>query len=537
MAGWLRTTMGRRGFLATAGAGLAMTGLDSTSVFAAGTQARPPAAGPRRVDYAMPTLTFDDPDTQRLLGPVYEAALTDLVGINTVYADPATYDGAGLLSYPPGTFVRAGGGYPEPQRWTRDAAVNAWNAASLLGPLVARNTLLAMVDRRSDGSLIVQQDNQWWDQVVWIVGAWHHYLVTGDRSFLAEVYPVSAHTLAARAAANRDAAHGLFQGPSFMNDGIAGYPAPPWEPGVDSSFVLDYPASATLLCLSTNCLYHGAYLAAADMAEELGRPTDATAHRAAAANLRQAINRYLWRPDAGNYGYFVHGADASAGQLDTSQEGAGLAFAVLLGVADPDRTRLLLDNAHWEPHGIVNSWPTFARFSDQQPGRHNVSIWPMVHAMFGHAAAAGGRVDLFARALTQLAQLVSASGDGFYEVYNAKTGAVDGGWQTDGSGRLTHWTSEPDQTWSATGFLRMVYYGLFGLRFSPTGVDFAPTLPPGWGPVQLSGLPYRDATVDITVLGAGNRVTACEIDGRPARPTLPGDSTGPHNVRITLSDK
>jgi Bacterial alpha-L-rhamnosidase 6 hairpin glycosidase domain len=533
----------RRGILGSAGSGVvagtfAAAGLTAATAPAAYADT-PATAGSRaggggRIGYTMPTLAFGDAATQSLLGAAYESALTDLFGINTAYAEPATYDAAKLVTYPGGTFIRAGGGYPSPQRWTRDAAINAWNAASLLSPVTGRNTLWAVVDRQADGSLIVQQDNQWWDQVVWTVSAWNHYLVTGDRAFLADAYATTANTLAAREAKNLDSDYGLFQGPSFMNDGIAGYPAPPWTTGVDSSFVLDYPHTDQLMCLSTNCLYYGAYQAAASMADALGHGSDADRYRGAAGKLRDAINRHLWREDAGLYGYFVHGADPLAGTLDTSQEGAGLAFAVLLGVADADRTRRLIANTHWQPHGIVNVWPAFDRFSDDQPGRHNVSVWPMVHSLFGHATAAAGRADLFGRAVEELATLVRGSDNGFYELYNSLSGAVDGGWQTGGDGTASHFTSQPDQAWSATGYLRMIVSGLAGVGFTEQGLKLAPTLPAGWGQVTLGGLPYRDATLDITLTGAGTRVRACKIDGRSAAPLVRADTSGHHTVEITL---
>ncbi|SEF67308.1 hypothetical protein SAMN05216223_101681 [Actinacidiphila yanglinensis] len=537
----------RRGILGTAGTGVVagtlaaagLAGLGATSAHAdepsrAGIpQGNRPGGG--RVGYTMPTLAFGDAATQQLLGTAYESALTDLFGINTAYADPGTYDAAKLVTYPSGSFVRAGGGYPSPQRWTRDAAVNAWNAASLLGPVIGRNTLWAVIDR-GDGGLIVQQDNQWWDQVIWVLGAWNHYLVTGDRDFLADAYTTSVNTLTARRAKNLNADFGLFQGPSFMNDGIAGYPAPPWSSGINSSFVLDYPHTDELMCLSTNCLYYGAYQAAGNMAQALGHQADAAAHRAAAKSVRDAVNTHLWREDAGLYGYFVHGQDTLAGRLDTSQEGAGLAFAVLLGVADADRARRVVAATHWEPHGIVNVWPHFERFSDDQPGRHNVSVWPMVHSMFGHAAAVAGRADLFARAVQELASLVRSSDNSFYELYNSQSGAVDGGWQTGGDGTESHFTSQPDQAWSATGYLRMILSGLFGVGFTEEGLRLSPTLPSGWGTVTLGGLAYRDATLDITLTGSGGRVRSCTVDGRRSAPVLPAAATGHHTVEIALGD-
>lgn len=106
--------------------------------------------------------------------------------------------------------------------------------------------------------------------------------------------------------------------------------------------------------------------------------------------------------------------------------------------------------------------------------------------------------------------------------------------QTDGSGQITHWVSQPDQTWSATGFLRMVYRGLFGLSFTPQALKFTPSLPPGWGPVSLTGLPYRDMTLDITLTGAGNSIQSVTVDGHRQAPLLPSAGGGHHTVQITL---
>lgn len=479
--------------------------------------------------YTMPVLTFADPVTRRSLGTVYTAALTALAGSHTVHADPAVYDRAGLLAYPPGTIVGAGGGYPAPQRWTRDAAVNAWNAASLLAPAVGRNTLWSVVDRGPHGP-VVQQDDQWWDQVVWILAARHHYRITGDREFLSEAYRTGANTLAARRRSDFDTGLGLFRGPGFMNDGISGYPSPPASPAVRSSFVLDHPGTGRLMCLSTNCLYYGAHSALADMADSLGDAEQAASLRADAVRLRTAIDRHLWREEAGTYAYLRH----EDGTLDTSQEGAGLALALLCEVADSERAGLVLDNTHWQPHGIVDVWPHFPRFDDDRPGRHNVMVWPVVHGLYGNAAAAAGRTDLFARSVERLAALVARSGMRFYEVYDSVGGEVDGGWQEGGSGRTEHFVSQPDQTWSVTAYLRLIHEGLFGLTFAEDAVRLRPCLPAHWGPVTLRGLRYRDMTLDIGLSGGGSRVRSCTVDGRPAEPVVRADGTGHHTVDLVL---
>ena len=127
-----------------------------------------------------PTLRFENPEVQSRLAPPFERALQNLLDLNAVPYDPKVYNRTGLMKGD--RFIRAGGGYDQP--WTRDAAINSWNAASLFAPDLARDTLWAATVPDEKGEPIVQRDNQWWDKVIWIVGAWNHYETTGDRAFL-----------------------------------------------------------------------------------------------------------------------------------------------------------------------------------------------------------------------------------------------------------------------------------------------------------------------------------------------------------------
>jgi hypothetical protein len=513
----------RRVFVAAGAASALTIASGAAPALAAATNS---AAHPGR----RPLLRFSDPALQTLLGSPYQNALVNLLDVNSIPYDPGVYNRTGLLTDPPGLMFRAGGGYEQP--WTRDASINCWNAGSLLSARVARNTLWAVCERREDGQLIVQQDNQWWDQVIWAVAAWSHHTLTGDRQFLPNAYETVTNTLAQARATRYDKDHGLFRGPAVMQDGIAGYPTPPYEPGNGSSFVLDHEGSDQLMCLSTNCLHVGAFRSAARMAQALGRPQqEIRALHAEADELRRRINEQLWIRETGLYGYFLHGQGRRAGELDPSEESLGLALAVIFGVADRHRTALLLDRHHRLPHGVVSVWPHFGRFSDERPGRHEGMVWPMIQGYWAQAAALGGRVDLLAEEISKLASLVRGSDGEFYELYDPLSGAVHGGWQVG-----HQWDSQPQQTWSATAYLSMVHNGVFGMRFDTDGLRFAPSLPDGWGPVRLSALPYRDATLDVTLNGRGNRVRRVAFDGRHApHAFVPADSTGTHRLVIELA--
>ena len=476
-----------------------------------------------------PRLTFQSRAVQNTLGTAYQAALENLLRTNTVPDLTRAHDASGLLTGDPAFFIQAGGGYDQP--WTRDASLNSWNAASLLEPDAARNTLWAVCQRDAGGALTIQKDSQWWDEVIWLTGAWNHYAVTGDRAFLTAAYGVAQEALARMRREHYSAEHGLFQGPAFFTDGIAGYPEPEYEPKNPSAFVLDNHYTDKIMVLSTNCVYYNACKCASQMATELGRPaSEAKQYDLAANALKIAINKNLWMPEKSTYGFFVHGAGPLAGRVYPSQEGIGLSFAIMFGVASPAQAKSVLENAYRSPHGITAQWPHFPRFDDAHPGRHNGIVWPLVNGMFACAAAKAGRTDLFQSETEDAAALAAGSGHRFFEIYNAQTGVPDGGWQ---SGH--QWDSQPDQTWSATAYLRMIHSGLFGLTFTPNALSFAPTLPAGWGPVTLSGVRYRKAVLSIVLQGRGSHIAKFLYDGKPlAEPAVPSQAAGTHVIVIML---
>jgi glycogen debranching enzyme len=496
-----------------------------SSAFGAG------VAQPRVAAHA-PKLRFENRKLDAQMGAAYQAAERNLMVVNTVPVvggRNGEYGQTGLLKAPM-EFVRAGGGYDQP--WTRDASVNSWNAASLLEPEVARNTLWAVVKRGQDGRLVVQQDKEWWDQIVWVTAAWHHYEVTGDREFLRRAYETAVDTLQVDREAHYNVRYGLFEGPAFLNDGIAGYPAPPADKTESrGSFVLSYPGADKLMTLSTNCLYVAAYENAARMAETLGRPAEEVAAlRERGERLAARVRSRFWMAKEGRFGYLIHGAGPEAGRLENFQEGSGEAFAVLFGVATPEEARAVVRHTTWMQFGVPDVWPSFARYSVKKPGRHNAIVWPMVEGFWGDAAARAGDTKAFARAMSGVARLALGSGGDFFEIYSGTTGRPDGGWQVG-----THWKSQPDQTWSATAYLRMVFTDMFGMRFRPDGIAFEPTLPRGWGTVRLTGVQYRGAVLTVELRGAGDRVKAFRLDGkRMKRAWFPATLRGRHVVQIVL---
>lgn len=427
--------------------------------------------------------------------------------------------------------IMAGLDYNTP--WTRDAAINTWNGAGLIFPEVAKNTLLSVV-QPPDAASGVRIAGQYWDAIIWTQGAWAYYLYTGDREFLKLAIETVTNSLKWFEETEFDPADGLFRGPACYGDGVAAYPDRYAATIGGSSFILDWlqrnPQDAAkkgvgmpMKALSTNCLYQNAYVLAGIMAAELGlEPRRDWADKAEA--LRAAINKYFWNDRTGRFRY-LHD---QWGGCDR-EEGLGHSFALLLGLADTARAAKVLDSVHCTPYGIPCVWPSYERYDvpgREAFGRHSGTVWPHVQGFWAEAAARHNRPDIFERELTALASNAIRDGQ-FTEIYDPVTGLPTGGRQEDKAKGICDCRAKDRQTWSATAYIRMVFLGLCGMRFTPAGLSFEPCTVTGLKMLKLSGLRYRSMKLDIEITGTGRTVRELTINGTPSPDrTVPCDLKG-----------
>ena len=477
------------------------------------------------------TLKFEGTRFRDTLVKAYQEARDNLLVTNTLVADEKKHNRTGLLAGAPPKFFRAGSHYQDP--WTRDASVNAWNAGSLLCPQAARNTLWAVCERLPNGRLIIQKDCNWWDKLIWVTAAWNHFATTGDEAFLAAAYEATEESLNEMYATRFDREFGLFQGPSHLNDGVAGYPEPFVESPGSNSFILTHAGSETIMTLSSNAIACHAARCAARMANALRKaPEIAREWDRKADAVREAINRHLWLPKKGAYAYFMNGDAPHRGTVAEFQEATGVALAVHFGIADADRAARIVAQAKTTPFGTALVEPEIPRYSrENHISRHGRIIWPMAQGYWATATAATGNVALFQRETEALVGLAKGSDWDFCEIYSPADGKPNGGWQSG-----WEWNSCNHQTWSATAYLRMIHYGLFGMQFEPAGIRFAPTLPEDWGNATLSNLLYRGQPLEVALRGKGARVGQFRINGKVAtEPLLPAVAQGPRRVEILLA--
>ena len=454
----------------------------------------------------------------------FKAAVRNLTEINSVVCPFEKYNNTGLLDPEVPFMIRAGGRYPTP--WTRDASVNSWNCASIIEPKVAQNTLFAVCEKDIDGGITIQMDNQVWDKIVWAIGAYNHYLVTLDKEFLKTAYHVVAKALEYMEENSFSRQYGLFKGGSFFNDGIAGYPADLYTPGNGSSFVGDHEATREIMCLSTNCLYFRSYEIASEMSRILDYTDAAALYDKKAEAIRDAIESGLWNEEKGMYSYFLY----PDGRRYDAQEATGNLFAILFKLCDRQKCERILASLKTYEYGLPSIYELFeGRSTKEKPARHNNLIWPFINAWYVTAAAKNGRIDLMEKEMEHILTLVEKSHYEFYEIYNSYDGSVDGGWQTG-----VHCNSEYDQTWSATGYIGAVFYGLFGIEISEDHIAVYPHLPQRYADASLSGIEIGGKRVSIALKGWGDKIEKVIINGNAAEKPVIDRTAEPCDVEIYL---
>lgn len=451
----------------------------------------------------------------------FNSAVHNVADINIVPCVYEIYNGTDLLRHP--FMVRAGGNYHTP--WTRDTAINTWQAVNFINPEVARSTLFAVCTKNEAGEPVIQPDVQTWDQIIWTIGAWNYYLSTGDEEFLETAKGIIERALKTHRENRFNKKYRLFRGGSFFNDGISGYPLECHDPELRDSFAPSHPVVETIMCLSTNCLYCEAYRIYGEIALHFNDNEEASMALSFHNELKANINRIFRSDELGRYRYILY----PDGHYDDSQEASGHAFAVLFDIYPEDKQPELLRKLTVSERGVVSVWPPFTNlYSDSKPGRHNNLIWPFLNGMLIQAAAKC-RMDVFAgEELNRITELYKNSKFRFFEIYSPYTGKEYGGWQVN---RV--WDSCRDQTWSATCYIGAFIHGFFGIRCTKDGVCFSPCIPENLKDSELSRLQLHGMMLTVKINGYGTKIEKFTLDGKKCEPFVYYDNK-PHLIEITL---
>lgn len=420
-------------------------------------------------------------DNQQL-NEAYRIAIGDIVG------NILPYENEGKIRR---CFI-AGLDYDMP--WTRDAAINSMFACNLLFPDIAKNTLFAVCENKKGEHFI---GGQYWDKVIWILGAKYYVDVNADKEFEDFALKTSVRTLHEMEENEFDCEIGLFRGPAVYGDGIAAYPNQYAKVKNESGilfWVRDNPDKKAekgfgipMFALSTNCLYYQVY-------KTLANWTKDNIYQQKADALKNAINSSFWNKERGSYDYLKDESQA--------QEGLGLAFAILFGVADSDQTKAILRNVYCSKHGIPCVHPNFERYQKLgEYGRHSGTVWPMVQGWYALANYIVGEREKTEKDLYLMAEKAVRDLH-FSEIYHPLTGLPYGGIQetcTANGSKMLMWRSYRKQTWSATAFLALVLYTVIGIKIESNCLTIKPHFPQGVGRVSISDLKIRGLILDIEI--------------------------------------
>ncbi len=394
--------------------------------------------------------------------------------------------------------------------WTRDVSYSILLAFAYHEPEVAKISLRRKVrrgrivqDTGSGGAWPVSSD-----RTTWVLAAWEIYKVTGDRAWLDEVYPIIKNSLEDDYKTLYDSKTGLYSGESsFLDWREQTYPK--WMDNRDIYVSQN---------LGTNVVHYQAHRILAEMARIKGEPHETYEMRA--YGIKKGINAFLWMKEQGYYAQYRYGRDELI--FSPRFEALGEALAILFGVADEERAASIIARSPLTEFGATCIFPQIPGI----PPYHNNGIWPFVQSYWNWAAAKTGNEAVLNHGL---ASIYRAAGLFLtnYENMVAETGDFLG----------TEVNSER-MLWSMAGNLAMVHRVFMGMEFETDGLYLNPVVPEVYGGKKvLSRFPYRKATLDMTVLGHGNRIKSVTINGEQKdQAFVPADAKGPYTIVIELSD-
>jgi len=394
--------------------------------------------------------------------------------------------------------------------WTRDISYSILLAFAYHEPEIAKISLMKKVSRDriiqdtgSGGAWPVSSD-----RTTWALAAWEIYKVTGDKDWLSQSYQIIKNTLEDDYK-TLTSTTGMYKGESsFLDWREQTYPK--WMNNADI-FQSEN--------LGTNVVHYQAHIILASMAKILGEPSESYVKQA--ENIKSAINDHLWMEDKGYYAQYLYGRK----HLVRSDrfEALGEALAILFGVADNEKARSICSKSPLTDYGASCIFPQIPGI----PPYHNNGIWPFVQSYWNLAAAKSGNE----KALTHGLASIYRAGALFltnYENFVAQSGDFKG----------TEINSDR-MLWSMAGNLAMVHRVFMGMSFETNSIRFSPAVPKVYGGTKkLNGFKYRNAILNITVQGYGNRIQSFSVNGKMVNDSFLGsDISGTVDIIIEMDNQ
>jgi hypothetical protein len=404
-----------------------------------------------------------------------------------------------------------------PDTWTRDVVYSIYFAYSWILPEISKKTLLkqtldnpkeALQDTGSGGSWPISTD-----RVVWALAAWEYYIATGDKEWLATVYEGLSYTAEKDIHVVFDSQTGLFKGETCSMD---------WRTHTYPNWFSNENIGESFSC-GTNAIHFFLYDFLFRSGQLLEKEPAETAlwdkYRSA---IRKNINDRFWDNERGVYTLYLY--PQWLGYRSTQRIGImSNGLCALLGVASSEQMQSVVNNYPLYPYGAAVLYPTIP----DEYAYHNKSIWAVWQTPYMYAAKKAGNINAVEYIMkSQIRQ-------GAMFLTHKENMTYDTGYD-----RNTALNSDR-QLWSVASYISIVYRILFGMEMTESGLRFSPIVPADLinGKLYLKNFRYRNAVVNLTVSGTGNKIQSLIINGKNQLPQyeLPADSEGIFDIEIQMT--
>ncbi|MDE5858347.1 MAG: hypothetical protein K2H32_08325, partial [Muribaculaceae bacterium] len=235
--------------------------------------------------------------------------------------------------------------------------------------------------------------------------------------------------------------------------------------------------------------------------------------------MKQAINEQFWLNDKGFYAMYLYGRDYPI--LNKRAETLGESLAILYDIASTDRAVSITENNPVTPYGPAVFYPQIP----DMPSYHNNALWPFVASYWALANAKAHNEEgtmLGIGAVFRPAALFAT---------NKENLNLD-------NGDIATELNSSNMLWSLSGNLAITCRILFGINFETDGIQFTPFIPKAFSDSRtLSNFSYRDAKLNITVEGHGDKIKYVMLNGKIVDPYIPAKNLkGNCTIKIIMAN-
>ncbi|WP_026507302.1 carbohydrate-binding protein [Butyrivibrio sp. MC2013] len=422
-----------------------------------------------------------------------------------------------------GTVFRTGTDWPKV--WTRDTAMSCEYSLAALFPEISRNCALEKVVGE-EGSLTFEQDTGTGgsypvsdDKIITMLSVWEIYLATGDTAILDDFYDIAENTIAQDLHVCFDSEAGLFRGETGGLD-HRDKTYPDWMSETYKESLANIAESKPAV---VNIIYCEVFDIMSEAARILGKDADTVQKWAELRdNLKKTVEERLWSEDLGIYSSWEY-PEYMGSPLAYKSDVISNGYALLFDIGSAEQLQKIAENYPLVTFGAPTVYP---QKNGRQGGTiyHNRGVWPGWEAvlMLG-ADHAGNRAlasEIWDSCIYGASALLTNR-----EVIDFTTGAPG---------------YSKRQLWSIAGTLAGYLKVLYGMEYTTDGVKFHPFVP-DWmeGPFELTGLKYRNASLNLKLEGKGDTIRSIKVNGQEFSSDyiLPGDVTGTVNIEILVDGK